>query len=177
MTSTAAATARILADAGIRRVFGLPGGEVLVPGDPFDTVSLIDARDLAQFALLRAPGTFEAGGPARRDTRADLMTACQAASGTSVDLVYLDDDWLAGQEVEAWTEIPLWVPKAEGPSVFDHQPEQAQQAGLRFRPLAETVADTWAWMQSIDGGWKPTERTPGLTTERERSLIADWRSR
>jgi acetolactate synthase I/II/III large subunit len=30
MTSTAAATARMLADAGIRRVFGLPGGEVLV---------------------------------------------------------------------------------------------------------------------------------------------------
>ena len=29
-TSTAAAAARILADAGIRRVFGLPGGEVLV---------------------------------------------------------------------------------------------------------------------------------------------------
>jgi acetolactate synthase-1/2/3 large subunit len=30
MTSTAAATARVLADAGITRVFGLPGGEVLV---------------------------------------------------------------------------------------------------------------------------------------------------
>jgi len=30
MTSTAAATARILADSGIQRVFGLPGGEVLV---------------------------------------------------------------------------------------------------------------------------------------------------
>jgi hypothetical protein len=30
MTSTAAATARALADAGITRVFGLPGGEVLV---------------------------------------------------------------------------------------------------------------------------------------------------
>src|SRR4249919_2085454 len=30
MSSTAAATARVLADAGIRRVFGLPGGEVLV---------------------------------------------------------------------------------------------------------------------------------------------------
>jgi acetolactate synthase I/II/III large subunit len=30
MTTTAAATARILADAGIERVFGLPGGEVLV---------------------------------------------------------------------------------------------------------------------------------------------------
>lgn len=30
MTTTAAATAKILADAGIQRVFGLPGGEVLV---------------------------------------------------------------------------------------------------------------------------------------------------
>jgi acetolactate synthase-1/2/3 large subunit len=30
MTSTAAATAKVLADAGIKRVFGLPGGEVLV---------------------------------------------------------------------------------------------------------------------------------------------------
>ena len=30
MTSTAAAVAAILADAGIERVFGLPGGEVLV---------------------------------------------------------------------------------------------------------------------------------------------------
>ena len=30
MTTTAAATARLLADAGIERVFGLPGGEVLV---------------------------------------------------------------------------------------------------------------------------------------------------
>src|SRR4051812_3289608 len=30
MTTTAAATARLIADAGIERVFGLPGGEVLV---------------------------------------------------------------------------------------------------------------------------------------------------
>src|SRR4026207_354762 len=30
MTSTAGATARILSEAGIQRVFGLPGGEVLV---------------------------------------------------------------------------------------------------------------------------------------------------
>src|SRR6476469_5151099 len=30
MLTTAAATARVLADAGIERVFGLPGGEVLV---------------------------------------------------------------------------------------------------------------------------------------------------
>src|SRR5579875_981869 len=52
------------------------GGEVLVPGEPGDPVALVDSRDLAQFALLRAPGTFETGGPTGRDTRADLMAAC-----------------------------------------------------------------------------------------------------
>jgi len=152
-------------------------GEVLVPGDPSDTVSLIDARDLARFALLRAPGTFETGGPAHRDTRADLMAACQAATGRSADLVYVADAWLGAQEVEAWTEIPLWVSKAEGPSLFDHNPEDAIEAGLRFRPLTETVSDTWAWMQTVPGGWQPTERTPGLDPTRERNLIASWRER
>ena len=153
------------------------GGEVLVPGDPFDTVSLIDARDLAQFTLLRAAGVFEASGPAARDTRADLMTACLAATGASADLVYLDDEWLAAADVEAWTEIPLWVPKAEGPSVFAHDPSAAEAAGLMFRPLAETVADTWDWMQTIEGGWQPSRRTPGLADDRERSMIAAWRGR
>ena len=167
----------------IDRVFR--GGEVLVPGDPHDWISLIDARDLAQFALLRAPGTFETTGPRRRDTRAALMTACLAATADAVrtdgrelaDLVYLDDAWLAVQDVEAWTEIPLWVSKAEGPSVFDGEPAAAVAAGLRWRPLAETVADTWAWQQAVDGGWQPSTRTPGLDPTRERNLIAAWRSR
>ena len=40
MTSTAAATARVLADAGIERVFGLPGGEVLVLMDELRRVGV-----------------------------------------------------------------------------------------------------------------------------------------
>jgi 2'-hydroxyisoflavone reductase len=153
------------------------GGEVLVPGDPTDPMSLVDARDLAQFALLRAAGTFEASGPRGRDTRADLMTACLAATRASADLVYTEDGWLTAQGVEAWTEVPLWIDHAEGPSVFTPDPSAAEAAGLRWRPLTETVADTWAWMETIDGGWTPSPRTPGLATDRERSLISTWRSR
>jgi len=167
----------------IDRVFR--GGEVLVPGDPRDPVSLIDARDLAQFALLRAPGVFETTGPHRRDTRSDLMTACLTATAATVrsvgrelaDLVYLDDAWLAAQDVQAWTEIPLWVSAGEGPSVWEHDPSAAAAAGLRWRPLTETVADTWAWQNAIADGWQPSSRTPGLDPTRERNLIEAWRSR
>lgn len=153
------------------------GGEVMVPGDPFDPVSLIDARDLARFALSRTPGTFEATGPVGRNTRADLMAACMAATGADPEFVYIDDTFLAKQDVEAWTEIPLWVSKAEGPSLFAHDSSAAAAKGLNWRPLTETVADTWAWMQTVEGGWRAFERTPGLDPAREQNLIAAWRSR
>lgn len=153
------------------------GGATLVPGAPNDPVSLIDARDLAQFALLRTPGTFEATGPGGRDTRAELMAACRAVTGSDAEFVYVDDTWLGTQPVEPWTELPLWVPKEQGPSVFAHDPAEAAQAGLRWRPLAETVADTWTWQQTIEGGWQPSARTPGLDPAREQNLIAAWRAR
>jgi 2'-hydroxyisoflavone reductase len=105
------------------------------------------------------------------------MTACLAATGSKADLVYLEDEWLAAQVVEAWTEIPIWIPKSEGPGVFNHEPAEAEAAGLRWRPLAETVADTWAWQQTIPGGWQPSQRTPGLDPAREQNLIEAWRSR
>ena len=68
-----------------------------------------------------------------------------------------------------WTEVPLWIPAAEGPSVWAHDSEAAEAAGLRWRPLAETVADTWAWQRAVPGGWQPSERTPGLAPSANRS--------
>jgi 2'-hydroxyisoflavone reductase len=153
------------------------GGEVLVPGAPGDPVALIDARDLARFALGPAVGTFEAPGPSDRDTRADLMAACAAATGTPAEFTYVDSEWLHGQGVQAWTEVPLWAPPSVAPSVFSHHSESAQEAGLAWRPLAETVADTSAWQQGLNGGWQPAERTPGLAPEREKELLASWHRR
>jgi 2'-hydroxyisoflavone reductase len=154
------------------------GGEVLVPGHPTAPVALIDARDLARFALRAVPGTFETPGPSGRDTRADLMEACRSATGSDAALTYVtDEDWLVEQGVGYWTELPLWVPESAGPSVFAHHSGPAEAAGLSWRPLAETVADTWAWQRGVPGGWRPTERTPGLEPEREQALLTAWRQR
>jgi 2'-hydroxyisoflavone reductase len=146
------------------------GGEVLVPGSPDDPVALIDARDLARFALTAPAGTFGAGGPFGRDTRADLMAACAASTGADPSLTYVGDDWLAGQDVAPWTEVPLWAPAS--PGLFAHDNSAAVAAALTWRPLAATVADTWGWMSGIEGGWTPSERTPGLAPAREEQLLA-----
>jgi 2'-hydroxyisoflavone reductase len=148
------------------------GGEVLVPGAPHDPMSLIDSRDLARFALGGAPGAFEVCGAA--STRGALMDACRAATGSDAAFTWVDDAWLAAQDVEPWTEIPLWVPAAEAPSAFAHDTAAAVAAGLRRRPLAETVAQTWAWQS---GGWQPSERTPGLDPAKEAALLEAWHAR
>jgi len=148
------------------------GGEVLVPGSPDDPMSLIDARDLARFALLARAGTFEATGPPDRNTRDELMQLAHAVTGSDARFTYVGDDWLAAQEAEAWTEVPLWIPGA--PSMFRHDTAEAEAAGLTWRPLRDTVGDTWAWQQGVPGGWRPGERTPGLAPEREAELLAAW---
>ncbi len=44
--------------------------------------------------------------------------------------------------------------------------------GLRCRPIAETVADTWAWMQTTSGsGYAHPRATLGLAADAERRLL------
>jgi 2'-hydroxyisoflavone reductase len=152
------------------------GGEVLVPGAPDDVVALIDARDLARFALSVPVGTFETPGPPARDSRSDLLAACLAAAGAAdASLSYVDESWLAEQKVEPWTELPLWAPTSSAPGLFAHDSAAAEAAGLTWRPLAQTVADTWAWQRSVP--WQPTALAPGLAPEQERELLDSWHTR
>jgi 2'-hydroxyisoflavone reductase len=143
---------------------------------PTDPVALIDSRDLARFALSGTPGTFDVPGPPGRDTRADLMAACAVATGADARFTYVDEEWLVEQGVAYWTEVPLWIPASIGPSVFASFSSDARRAGLRWRPLIETVADTWAWQRSLPGAWRPADRTSGLAADREGELLASWHS-
>ena len=151
------------------------GGNVLVPGSPDDPVALIDARDLARFALSGVAGTYEVSGPPGRDTRAELMQACRAATGSAASFTYVPDSFLTEHDVQFWTELPLWIPRDVGPATFTPNNTSAAEAGLSWRPLAETVADTWAWQRAVP--WAPSASTPGLAPERERELLTAWHAR
>jgi 2'-hydroxyisoflavone reductase len=150
------------------------GGEVLAPGSPEDTVRMIDARDLAEFALRRPSGTFEASGPAGQTTRGELFALAREVTGSDARFSWLPDGFLRGR-VEAWTEVPLWIPPADGPGLFAHDTTGAEAAGLSCRPVADTVAATWRWMQQLPDGWHPSARTPGLNPDREQELLTGWR--
>jgi nucleoside-diphosphate-sugar epimerase len=156
------------------------GGDVVAPGDPERPVQLVDARDLAAWMLDLAEqgtaGAFNGTAPAGATTMRDVLEAAVAATGSGARLRWVPDDVLVAHEVAPWDELPLWIPPEAGAGTWTVGTERAQAAGLRCRRVAETVADTWAWLR--DGGaetigdWHAENRPRGLTAERERELLA-----
>ncbi|MEU9834530.1 NAD-dependent epimerase/dehydratase family protein [Streptosporangium sp. NPDC048047] len=154
------------------------GGRVLAPGDPEMAMQLIDARDIAAFTLDQAgAGTndrFFVSGVRGNSTYRGLLEECRAVTGSDAELVWVDDGFLLGRDVAPWTELPVWAPRDEEfAGVWLPSSEKALAAGLRCRPVAETVRDTWAWLREI-----PVEersfRGHGIDPEKEAKILAEW---
>jgi 2'-hydroxyisoflavone reductase len=159
------------------------GGPVVAPGRPERPLQYVDARDLARWLLDNLAGhPLDDGlaGPvdvvsrSGHATTRDLLQACIDVTGSDAHLVWRDEETLAAAGAEAWTHLPCWVPEAgEYAGFLESDTSLAAATGLRCRPIAETVADTWAWLQA--DGW-PTQRPDrpvhGLPPEIEARLLA-----
>lgn len=158
----------------VRRV--VEGGEVLAPGQPARPVQFVDAKDLADWivrmAEQRRAGTFNATGPDYQLSMEAFLEECRSATGSDARLDWVSDLFLETAGVEGWREIPLWMaPGNEVENFFSINCRRAINAGLTFRPLAETVRDTLAWDMR-----RPAEiaRRAGLRPEREVELLQAW---
>jgi 2'-hydroxyisoflavone reductase len=152
------------------------GGDVLAPAPPEQPVQLIDARDLAAFALGLLEGgacaTFDVVSPAGMLTFAGVIDACRQASGVESQTVWASEEFLLERDVEPWTEIPLWTPGHDHAGFQRSDTSRAVAAGLRVRPIADTAADTLRWVGEGD-----SPLGDALTPEREAELLAAWRDR
>jgi nucleoside-diphosphate-sugar epimerase len=156
------------------------GGEVPAPGDPAREVQVIDARDLAEWMLSlaerRVAGAFNGTGPRGQATTGELLGAAVDATGSGATLRWIRDAELRRAGVEPWMELPLWLPADEFPGTWQIGTTRAQAAGLRCRPVAETVAGVWEWLR--EGGeaavtdWGSHARPAPMPAERERELLA-----
>jgi 2'-hydroxyisoflavone reductase len=156
------------------------GGETAAPGDGKDPVMFIDARDLAEWIVRLAEsqttGTFNAIGPARALTMAEMLKGIGAAVHSTSTLTWIPEDFLDAQHVGAWIDMPVWVP-AHGETAGFHRRriDRALAAGLTFRPLATTAAQTLAWFRT-QAPERQARLKAGLTAEREADLLAKWKA-
>jgi nucleoside-diphosphate-sugar epimerase len=150
------------------------GGEVLVVEPPDAPVQIVDVRDLAAWMVSagerRRSGVYDGIGPIvpRDEFLAALI-------GDRATLTWVSQEFLWEREkVAPWSgprSLPVMLPVPEVVGLLAHDAAPALAAGLRPRPLAETVADTLAWLNTGAG-------TPnGLTEAEEAELLAAWHAR
>ncbi|MGA5818664.1 NAD-dependent epimerase/dehydratase family protein [Kitasatospora sp. NPDC094028] len=133
------------------------GGRVLAPGDPGRTVQVIDVRDFAAFGLDRltagTAGRFLTTAPPGLLTFGQWLETCREVAGApDTELVWVDDAALLAEgpdQVTPWLELPFWAPDLpDWAHIWQVDSSRARAAGLRCRPFAETVRDTWAWLRT-----------------------------
>jgi 2'-hydroxyisoflavone reductase len=158
------------------------GGEVLAPGDGTDPVQLVDVRDLATWTMdcieQKITGVFNAISPAGRFNMAEMLYGIKASFTTDARFTWVPADFLEAQEVQAWTDLPVWLP-ATGETAAFHlvSTKKAVAAGLKFRPLADTAKDTVAWHKAGRPADYEFDKGNGLTREREAELLRAWHAR
>ncbi|WP_212912551.1 NAD-dependent epimerase/dehydratase family protein [Streptomyces sp. TS71-3] len=154
------------------------GGEVLAPGPREAFFQLIDVRDLTAWLVTmierRAAGTYQAAHPFPPVAFVGLLeTIAAAVAPPDTTLTWVDQEFAeaCGMDGEA---LPLW-PGANPPGVVEAaDASRAVAAGLRPRPLEETVRDLLDHERR-----EPTPRDPGagITRAVEADVLARWHAR
>lgn len=161
------------------------GGEVLAPGDGKDPVQIIDARDLAEWTIRvaesRTLGTFNATGPVKPLTMAELLYGIKAVTTAGAQFTWVPADFLREQKLAPWRHMPVWVPDGPNNAAFSRRSiAKALAAGLTFRPLAVTAKDTLDWnktrpaaeLQALADG-----KIAGISGQREAEVLAAWKAK
>jgi 2'-hydroxyisoflavone reductase len=157
------------------------GGEVLAPGTPDDPTQIIDARDLAEWTIRMAEngevGVFNATGPNQPRPMGDMLTGIRDAIGSDATLTFVDQEFLASQQVRPWSDMPVWVPAGPDTAGFLRvSVARAVSKGLTYRPLAETARATLEYYKGRSAE-RNAQMRAGLPAEREAEVLAAWKAR
>ena len=155
------------------------GGEVLAPGRPARPVQFIDARDLAEWIVAMtergATGAYNANRSPNSLTMHDVLDECKSISNSDAVFTWASEAFLREENVAAWTEMPLWLPEEEAPQLQGFMfinCDKALAAGLRIRPLSDTINDTLTWARAE---LRDAPLKAGMDPEREQSLLRKLR--
>jgi 2'-hydroxyisoflavone reductase len=155
------------------------GGEMLAPGTPHDPIQIIDVRDLAtwmiKLAQERTTGYFNAISPPRAFTMGDIITASlQASPSAGSKATWVPEDFLAKQWKPEELDLPPWSPMSgETAGASLTSTTRAQKAGLKVRPMQETVNDTLEWFHSLPAERQAKPRA-GIDPQKEAGTLRAW---
>ena len=159
------------------------GGEVLAPDKPDDPCQFIDSRDLAEWTIrmaeMREFGTYNAIGPEKPSTIAEMLYGIKAITTAGAQFTWVPWEFLQAQGIRPWSQMTVWQPPYGRTAGYQRRSAaKALTKGLTFRPLAVTAKDTLDWHKT-----RPAEeqaatlegKINGLSMKREAEVLAAWK--
>ncbi len=140
-------------------------------------MQFIDGRDLAEWMLSAAEeqlgGVFNAVSRPGHATMGDLLDACRAVTRSRAELVWTPPERITQAGIAPWTELPIWVPPhGDLAGLHAGDVSAALGHGLHCRGVADTVADTWAWLRAEGDPPSLSDGSVGLDSAREAKILA-----
>ncbi|MEV5544266.1 NAD-dependent epimerase/dehydratase family protein [Saccharopolyspora shandongensis] len=149
------------------------GGRVLVP-DADHPTQHADVRDLAAWIVDAGEqgitGTFDGTSPTTPLNEL-LAQIAELVAPPGTELVAIAPEDLTEAGVQPWAgpkSLPFWLPESHQ-GIVARNAQPSLDAGLRIRPLAETVSAALETERSLG---LDRERRAGLTPEEEAELLA-----
>jgi 2'-hydroxyisoflavone reductase len=152
------------------------GGEVLVPGEYADPMQIIDARDLAEFAVGLSErsvyGIFNASAPPYPMGR--MLEDVRAGLGVEATFTWVPEDFLEEQEVlRQINGLASTAVRTQGLEGYNqYNVDKALAAGLAIRNMGATARAIVAWYQNASETERPRGRI--LSAQREAEVLAAW---
>ena len=183
------------------------GGEMIAPGTPTDPMQFIDSRDLAAWLLHIAENnvtrTYNAAGPHPACTIGELLDISKEVSKSNATFTWVPADFIEHPDAPATSPargMSIWItPDGDDTGMSTIKIDKAIAAGLKCRPIRETVKDTLEWWpkeierrtrvgkelveQAKTDGKEPPKLPPseelraGPTAEEEKALLAAWHAK
>ena len=108
---------------------------------------------------------------------AGMLYGIRATVDTDISFTWGDADFLEEHEVAAWMHMTVWVPPVGEYAGFSTSNiDRAIEAGLSFRPLADTVVATMKYWNSLPEERRSKPRA-GCPQELEEKTLAAWHAR
>lgn len=152
------------------------GGDIVAPGRKNAHVQFIDVRDLGAWMILltekeQENGEFHVTGPGDLLTMERFLDECKSILNPKAKFSWVSESVLQDLGAKPWTQLPLWIPDSEKEARFMRSIDcsKARKAGLKIRPLSDTIFDTATWhrTRTLEGG----ELQAGLTPDFEQMIF------
>ncbi|MHB8838142.1 MAG: NAD-dependent epimerase/dehydratase family protein [Gemmatimonadaceae bacterium] len=161
------------------------GGEILAPDKPDDPCQFIDVRDLAEFSVrlaeARAFGTYNAIGPEKPLTIAEMLYGVKSITATPGRFTWVPWEFLQEQQIRPWRHMTVWQPPYGRTAGYQRRnASKAIAAGLTFRSLADTARTTLDWHRMRPQAEQDATlrgAVNGLDMQREAEVLAAWHAK